>query len=133
VATRPCPSCGVLNPAGSKFCRTCGRAYTGPRSDWIVGQYPAFRFQVDPGSEPPQRDARWVVLVLGICAVIIAGLLLALDAILGWATSLGGSACGGANSTGCPTGFLQNLFFLPAIILLVAGAGAIGVVLVKLL
>ncbi|MCI4361202.1 MAG: hypothetical protein L3J91_05815, partial [Thermoplasmata archaeon] len=62
-------------------------------------RYSPVRFQVDPLSPPPQRDPRYVLIVLGIAFVIVAVLLLVVSAIVSSAVSAGSTGCMGGT---CP-------------------------------
>jgi hypothetical protein len=97
-----------------------------------VGRFQAFRFQVDPTDPPPERDIRWLGLVLGFCALAMGVILLVVYALLSSTVSGVGIPCGaGPNSSTCS--LFEYLFLVPGAGLLAAGAIAIVLVFYDLL
>jgi hypothetical protein len=91
-----------------------------------VGRYNFPRFQIDPGNATPQRDIRWITLVLGVCAWAVAGFLLVLYAVITTATSSSGGGCGGGpGASPCLSSIFGYLFLAPGLILLVVGLIAV--------
>ncbi|HXW67299.1 MAG TPA: zinc ribbon domain-containing protein [Thermoplasmata archaeon] len=130
---RTCPYCGRPNPPTSRFCGACGRPVaaepTAREADpWFLGRYSGLRFQVDPGDPPPYRDARWVLVVLGVGLATLGAFLLALDSLLTGALSLSGGSC-----SGCSAAPVAFLFLFPGLGLLLAGAVVAGAALVHAL
>jgi hypothetical protein len=134
VDARLCPYCGTGNPSASRFCGSCGRPVavqpTARDSDpWVIGRYSGLRFQVDPADPPPYRDARWVLLVLGVALAIVGGTLLIFDSVVTGAISLSGNSC----APPCDSAAFEYLFVLPGVGLLVAGVVLSGFALAKTL
>ena len=107
MTPEPCRFCGVVNAAGSRYCRRCGRALPGPIGVPLGGRFTALRFQVDPVWPPPRRDIRYVLIVLGVGLVIAGSLMLGISAVVAGALSVGcaGPVCGSAG----PSGWLEWL------------------------
>jgi hypothetical protein len=133
VDLRRCPYCGQGNPPTSRFCGACGRPLaaepTAHESDpWVIGRYSGWRFQVDPSDPPPVRDARWLLVILGVGLAVAGLLLLVLDSLVTGALSLASGGCSGA----CAGPFVY-LFFYPGIALLGAGFVLAGIALSRTL
>jgi hypothetical protein len=126
VATRLCPVCGSAIPDPSVVCERCGSRIP-PRWRYrFVGRYNPPRFQIDPSNTTPQRDLRWVALVLGVCALAISGVLLSAYAVIGAATSSSGGSCGsGTGAAPCFSSVFVYLFLVPGLVLLVVGLVAV--------
>ncbi|HLM90583.1 MAG TPA: hypothetical protein VK424_00780 [Thermoplasmata archaeon] len=134
MATRLCPTCGSPNPEKSAYCGRCGvRIPDARRSARSVGRFTALRFQVDPTDPPPERDVRWLILILGICSVIVSVFLLAVYSIVSAATSGSGFPCGGGpESSPCTGSLVDYLFLVPGLALLAIGAVAVVYVLYEM-
>ncbi len=109
MAVRPCPTCGTLNPAGSRFCGACGTRFRVERPPTTLGRYTGLRFQVDPTEPPPARDARWVALVVGASLAVVGAFLVAVDSIAS------------AASPGAGTPVLEYVLLIPGLALLASG------------
>jgi len=93
VDAGPCRFCGSTNRPGSRFCSRCGGRYLAPRPQAPLGpRYTSLRLQVDPLEPAPQRDIRWILIVLGIAFVVVGVLLLAVASIVSDAVSAGCSS-----------------------------------------
>ena len=121
MAVRPCPTCGTLNPAGSRFCGACGARFRVDRPPAIWGRYTGLRFQVDPTDPPPARDARWVALVVGASLAVVGAFLVAVDSIATAAAPGAGSA------------LLEEVLLIPGLALLAVGILLAVVALVRTL
>ncbi len=127
MATRPCPVCGSLIPRTSRFCEKCGGRIPESAPVPTLGTYVFPRLQVDP-VESPYRDARWIQLVLGICALVVGLFLLGTDAIV---NGLGAGA--GCGVTGCAGGVLDYVLLGPGVILVAIGAVLVVIALARTL
>jgi len=96
-----------------------------------VGRFQSWRFQVDPTDPAPQRDLRWLLLVLGFCSLVVSVFLLALYALLAAAVPGIGFSCG-SGSLSCTGTLVEYLFLVPGLVLLAAGALAIVFVMYEL-
>jgi hypothetical protein len=134
VATRLCPVCGTTIPDPSAVCGACGSRIP-PRWRYrFVGKYNPPRFQIDPANTPPQRDVRWVALVLGVCSLIVSGFLLSMYFLFGTVLSGSGLACGGGpSSSPCTSTIFEYLFLVPGLALLAVGAITLVVVFIDIL
>ncbi len=133
VATRLCPVCGTTIPEDSAFCPACGGRIR-PRWHYrFAGTYPFPRFQMDPVDPQPARDIRWPILILGICFLVVSGVLLIVYAIANTATAGAGVGCASAfGSSACVNAVLEYVLLLPALALLAIGAGFVVVVFFEL-
>jgi hypothetical protein len=122
---RLCPWCGSANPEGSLYCGRCGGRIPGPREPpRTLGQYSPLRLQVDPGLEPPPRDVRWVLIMIGVAAVFLAAMFLIVGSLLTQVTSTPNGGCS-QGSVPCAGLNVGPGFTWAGVVLLVAGAAAI--------
>lgn len=96
-----------------------------------MGRFQSWRFQVDPTDPPPQRDLRWLLLVLGFCSLVVSVFLLVLYAVLVAAVPGIGSPCG-SGTLSCTGTLMEYLFLVPGLVLLAAGALALLYVMYEL-
>jgi zinc-ribbon domain len=122
VAARNCPACGAPNPATAHFCARCGARFPVPRPAPVWGRYSSLRLQVDPSDPPPQRDARWVALVLGGCFLVIGVFLLGVAAIL---SAAGVNVLGACGLGSCTSSVFLAVLVLPGIAALGGGVAAL--------
>ena len=132
MATRICPACGTPIPGGSTFCERCGSRIPAVRPERIVGRYTALRFQVDPIEPPPERDIRWPILVLGVCSLVVSGVLLTVYALVNGATAGSELSCGSGSASPCASAVVEYVFLVPGLALLAVGVVAVVAVLLEI-
>lgn len=121
MGTTVCGSCWAVNPAASSFCSRCGQKLPPPPAGPPV---------------PPDSDIfpllrnypGWVFLSLGVALTVAGVLLVVLDGVVAWSTSIRGSPCDGSGA-GCAGSIFQFVFLLPGVGFLIAGVALVALVL----